>query len=95
MPDATIDGNLIQLFDENALKDYDYMHVIIKTNKGKTMEKKLIQLIDLDKIQAVWDHYLEKRNLGQEDSLIEGLSKLERCILEALVEDFKKQVDYY
>ncbi len=59
------------------------------------MAKKLIELIDLNKIQNAWDLYLEKRLEDKEDSLFESLNTLERCVLESLIEDFKKKVDYY
>lgn len=58
------------------------------------MSKKLTDLINLDKIQHVLDHYFESRSLGKQEELIDTLNELEKCVLEALVEDFKKYAEY-
>jgi hypothetical protein len=64
-------------------------------SKDTQMAKKLSELIDLNKIQNAWEQYLEKRNEDKEDSLFESLTVLERCVLEALITDFNKKIDYY
>lgn len=58
------------------------------------MAQKLKEIVDLDKIQHVWDVYLEHRIVDEQDALINGLNKVEKLILEALAEDFKDQINY-
>lgn len=56
------------------------------------MSKKLIEQVDLNKIQHVWDDYIQARIEDRDMELCEKLNDIERVILKALAEDFRDNI---